>query len=84
MIATLKKERRKDKAKIQELTEIIQEQNCLFFLNENCGVAPPGNRENILKKEETKLQRGTYIRPNQWLGNEKGLAKKKQQVRYRG
>jgi hypothetical protein len=41
MIATLKKERRKDKAKIQGLTEIIQEQNCLFFLNENCGVAPP-------------------------------------------
>jgi hypothetical protein len=33
MIATLKKERRKDKAKIQELTEIIHEQN--FLLQHN-------------------------------------------------
>jgi hypothetical protein len=30
MIATLKKERRKDKAKIQELSEIIHEQNFLL------------------------------------------------------
>jgi hypothetical protein len=34
MIATLKKERRKDKAKIQELTEIIQEQNFLLQHND--------------------------------------------------
>jgi cation transport regulator ChaC len=33
MIATLKKERRKDKTKIQELTEIIYEQN--FLLQHN-------------------------------------------------
>jgi hypothetical protein len=33
MIATLKKERRKDKAKIQELSEIIHEQN--FMLRHN-------------------------------------------------
>jgi hypothetical protein len=38
-----------------------------------------------IKKEEAKLQRGrTYIRPNQWLGNEKGLAKKIQQIRLQG
>jgi hypothetical protein len=31
----------------------------------------PGNRRNILK-EETKLQGGgTYVQPNQWLGNER-------------
>jgi hypothetical protein len=41
------------------------------------GQRPPGNRRNILKREETKLQGGgTYVRPNQWLGNEEGLAKK--------
>jgi hypothetical protein len=34
MIATLKKERRKDKAKIQELTEIIHEQNFLLQHND--------------------------------------------------
>jgi hypothetical protein len=34
MIATLKKERRKDKAKIQELTEIIHEQNFLLHHND--------------------------------------------------
>jgi uncharacterized protein YcgL (UPF0745 family) len=34
MIATLKKERRKDKAKIQELSEIIQEQNFLLQHND--------------------------------------------------
>jgi hypothetical protein len=33
MIATLRKERRKDKAKIQELSEIIHEQN--FLLQHN-------------------------------------------------
>jgi hypothetical protein len=33
-IATLKKERRKDKAKIQELTEIIHEQNFLLQHND--------------------------------------------------
>jgi uncharacterized protein YcgL (UPF0745 family) len=33
MIATLKKERRKDKAKIQELSEVIHEQN--FLLQHN-------------------------------------------------
>jgi hypothetical protein len=34
MIATLKKERRKDKVKIQELTEIIHEQNFLLQHND--------------------------------------------------
>jgi cation transport regulator ChaC len=34
MIATLKKERRKDKAKIRELTEIIHEQNFLLQHND--------------------------------------------------
>jgi hypothetical protein len=34
MIATLKKDRRKDKAKIQELTEIIHEQNFLLQHND--------------------------------------------------
>jgi hypothetical protein len=34
MIATLKKERRKDKAKIQELSEIIHEQNFMLQHNE--------------------------------------------------
>jgi hypothetical protein len=34
MIATLEKERRKDKAKIQELTEIIHEQNFLLRHND--------------------------------------------------
>jgi uncharacterized protein YcgL (UPF0745 family) len=34
MIATLKKERRKDKAKVQELTEIIHEQNFLLQHND--------------------------------------------------
>jgi hypothetical protein len=34
MIATLKKERRKDKAKIQELTGIIHEQNFLLQHND--------------------------------------------------
>jgi hypothetical protein len=34
MITTLKKERRKDKAKIQELTEIIHEQNFLLQHND--------------------------------------------------
>jgi cation transport regulator ChaC len=34
MIATLKKERRKDKAKIQELSEIIREQNFLLQHND--------------------------------------------------
>jgi hypothetical protein len=60
MIATLKKERRKDKAKIQELTEIIQEQNFLFFLNENRGVVPPGNRENILEKRSKVTKRDLH------------------------
>jgi cation transport regulator ChaC len=34
MIATLKKERRKDKARIQELSEIIREQNFLLQHND--------------------------------------------------
>jgi hypothetical protein len=34
MIATLKKERRKDKDKIQELSEIIHEQNFLLLHND--------------------------------------------------
>jgi hypothetical protein len=34
MIATLKKERRKDKARIQELSEIIHEQNFLLQHND--------------------------------------------------
>jgi hypothetical protein len=34
LIATLKKERRKDKAKIQELSEIIHEQNFLLQHND--------------------------------------------------
>jgi hypothetical protein len=53
MIATLKKERRKDKARIQELTEIIHEQNFLLQHNdqymlelenqlEALAVPPPG------------------------------------------
>jgi hypothetical protein len=47
-----------------------------FFLNENRGATPPGNRNNILT-EETKLQRGgNYARPNQRLGNEGGQAKR--------
>jgi hypothetical protein len=49
----------------------------LFFLSENCGATPPGNRRNILNKWKTKLHEGgTYIQPNQWLGNKRGLAKK--------
>jgi uncharacterized protein YcgL (UPF0745 family) len=36
MIATLKKERRKDKAKIKELSEIIHEQNFLLQHNDQC------------------------------------------------
>jgi hypothetical protein len=53
----------------------------IFFERKPWGNAPR-NRKYILKKEEAKLQRGgTYIRPNQWLGNEKGLAKEKQQIR---
>jgi hypothetical protein len=35
MIATLRKERRKDKAKIQELSEIIHEQNFLLQHNDH-------------------------------------------------
>jgi hypothetical protein len=47
------------------------------------GQCPPA--AEYIKKEEAKLQRGrTYIRPNQWLGNEKGLAKKIQQIRLQG
>jgi hypothetical protein len=53
MIATLKKEGRKDEAKIQELTEIIHEQNFLLQHNdhymlelenqlEDVAVPPPG------------------------------------------
>jgi hypothetical protein len=38
MIATLKKERRKDKAKIRELSEIIHEQNFLLQHNDQCMV----------------------------------------------
>jgi hypothetical protein len=34
MIATLRKERRKDKARIQELSEIIHEQNFLLTHND--------------------------------------------------
>jgi hypothetical protein len=43
-----------------------------FFLNENRGATPPGNRNQILTEEtKVKLQRGgTYALPNQWLGNE--------------
>jgi hypothetical protein len=47
------------------------------------GQRPPAT--GYIKKEEAKLQRGgTCIRPNQWLGNKKGLAKKKQQKRLQG
>jgi hypothetical protein len=54
----------------------------MFFLNENRGATPPGNRRNILK-EETKLQeKGTYIRPNQRLGNERGLSKERNNRKY--
>jgi hypothetical protein len=46
---------------------------------------PPWQQEIYIKKEEAKLQRGgTYVRPNQWLGNERGQAKKKQQTRLQG
>jgi hypothetical protein len=49
-----------------------------FFLNENRGATPPGNRNHILTEEiKNKLQRGgTYALPNQWLGNEGGQAKR--------
>jgi uncharacterized protein YcgL (UPF0745 family) len=36
MIATLKKGRRKDKAKIQELSEVIHEQNFLLQMTSIC------------------------------------------------
>jgi hypothetical protein len=53
--------------------------NLQFFLNENRGATPPGNRNHILTEEiKIKLQRGgTYTLPNQWLGNEGGQAKRK-------
>jgi hypothetical protein len=63
MIATLKKERRKDKAKIQELTEIIQEQNCLFFFERKLWGSAPGNRENILKKRKQSYKEGLTSGP---------------------
>jgi hypothetical protein len=40
-IATLKKERRKDKAKIQELSEIIHEQNFLLQHNDQYMLVTP-------------------------------------------
>jgi hypothetical protein len=57
-----------------------------FFERKPWGNAPPSRQQEIyIKKEEAKLQRGgTYVRPNQWLGNERGQAKKKQQTRLQG
>jgi hypothetical protein len=55
-----------------------------FFLNENRGATPPGNRNHILTEEiKIKLQRGgTYALPNQWLGNEGGgKQREKQQLK---
>jgi hypothetical protein len=47
MIATLKKERHKDKAKIQELTEIIHEQNFLLQHNDQYMLALENQLEAI-------------------------------------
>jgi cation transport regulator ChaC len=66
MIATLKKERRKEKAKIQELSEIIHEQNFLLQHNdqyklelenqlEAIAVPPPG--PTFLDQQEKKMLR---------------------------
>jgi hypothetical protein len=51
----------------------------IIFLNENRGATPPGNRNHILTEEtKIKLQRGgTYALPNQWLGNEGGTSKER-------
>jgi hypothetical protein len=46
-------------------------------LNENRGATPPGNRRNILKRVDKVTRKGTYIRPNQRLGNERGLSKER-------
>jgi hypothetical protein len=45
-----------------------------FFLNENRGATPPGNK---IKIEEKELQRRTYSRPNQWLGSKEDRLKTK-------
>jgi hypothetical protein len=55
----------------------------LFFERKPWGNAP-GNKKKYIKKEETKLQGGTYVRPNQWLGNERGLAKKEKTDKITG
>jgi hypothetical protein len=47
MITTLKKERRKDKAKIQELSEIIHEQNFLLQHNDQYMLEPENQLEAI-------------------------------------
>jgi hypothetical protein len=54
-------------------------------LNENRGATPPGNRRNILKEEAKLQEKGTYNRPNQRLGNERGLSKERNNRKdYRG
>jgi hypothetical protein len=56
-----------------------------IFLNENRGATPPGNRRNILKEEAKLQEKGTYNRPNQRLGNERGLSKERNNRKdYRG
>jgi hypothetical protein len=51
----------------------------LFFLNENRGATPPGNRKQIITEEtNVKLQRGgTYALPNQRLSNEGRTSKER-------
>jgi hypothetical protein len=45
----------------------------------------PGNRRNILKEEAKLQEKGTYNRPNQRLGNERGLSKERSNRKdYRG
>jgi cation transport regulator ChaC len=66
MIATLKKERRKDKAKIQELTEIIHEQNFLLQHNDQYmlelenqleAIAVPPQKLSFLDPHKKKMLR---------------------------
>jgi hypothetical protein len=60
----------------------------VFFLSESRGATPPRNRRNILKrwgKVTRKREKGTYNRPNQRLGNEKGLSRERNNRKdYRG
>jgi hypothetical protein len=49
LIATLKKERHKDKAKIQELSEVIHEQNFLLQHNDQCMLELENQLEAMLQ-----------------------------------